>query len=399
LQPSVQRDCVRRLLAHLEAGTTDLADEPLRLPAEHFTDPGHLAREREHVFQRPPTLVALSADLPESGDFVPVEVAGVPLLLVRHHDGAVHAFVNGCRHRGSPLAIDRGRASGGALRCPFHSWTYATDGALLATPQADAGFAGCDKAALGLLPRPCLETDGLVFVRAVGDEPIDPSATLAGVRDDLRALDLRRYHHFETRTTQWDCNWKLALATFLESYHVFSLHRETVDPWYLSHPMIYDGWGPNLRFPVARRSIRDLADRPETDWKLGDDATLQWLVGSTRLVTHTRNTALLWQFEAPAPGRCEIRTSFYSTARARAPIWATSPALAEDDGRELLVAAFALQLRVTGEEDFPAQEGAQRVLASGQLPEVWFGRNEVAAIHFHRNLHEQLGAAPGGTGR
>ena len=66
MQPTVQRDCARRLLAHLEAGTTDLADEPLRLPATHFTDPDHLARERERLFRRSPTVAALSSDFGET---------------------------------------------------------------------------------------------------------------------------------------------------------------------------------------------------------------------------------------------------------------------------------------------------------------------------------------------
>ena len=73
-----------------------------------------------------------------------------------------------------------------------YAWTYATDGALLATPQADARFAGCDRATLGLLPRPCLEVEGLVFVRAVGGEPIEADVTLAGLRDDLRARKAAR---------------------------------------------------------------------------------------------------------------------------------------------------------------------------------------------------------------
>jgi phenylpropionate dioxygenase-like ring-hydroxylating dioxygenase large terminal subunit len=397
LQPSAQRDCVRRLLAHLASGTTDLCDAPLPVPADHFTTPEHLAREHEAVFRRQPTLVALSADLPDRGSFVPVEVAGVPLLIVRHRDDQIRAFLNGCRHRGTPLASRRGRAQGGTLQCPFHAWTYNTDGGLAAIPGPEEAFASCDREGLGLLPRPCLETDGLVFVRAVGEEPIDAEATLKGIGEDLRSLELARYHHFETRTTQWRCNWKLALATFLESYHVFSLHRETVDPWYLSHPMISDGWGPNLRFPVARRSVASLAQVPETQWRLGDHATLQWLVGATRLVTHTRDTALLWQFEALAPDLCEIRTSLYSTAQAIGAMWSPAPGHPTGPLRERLVNELALQLRVTGEEDFPAQEGIQRVLSSGQLPEVLFGRNEVAAVHFHRALAARLAAGEGGT--
>ena len=113
LQPSAQRDCVRRLLAHLAAGTTDLCDAPHPVPAHHFTGPEHLEREREAVFREQPTLVALSADLPDRGSFVPVEVGGVPLLLVRHRDDQVRAFLNGCRHRGSPLASGRSQGSVG----------------------------------------------------------------------------------------------------------------------------------------------------------------------------------------------------------------------------------------------------------------------------------------------
>jgi phenylpropionate dioxygenase-like ring-hydroxylating dioxygenase large terminal subunit len=289
--------------------------------------------------------------------------------------------VNGCRHRGSPLVDERGCAEGGRLQCPFHAWTYSTDGSLETIPLAEEAFSAFDRAEMGLHGRPCLESEGMIFVRAEGAEAIDPDEALQGIGNDLRSLDLSRYHPFETRTTHWQCNWKLVLDTFLESYHVFSLHRETVHPWYFSMPMVYDGWGPNLRFPVARRTIEELAEKPEESWRLADHATVQWLVGSNALISHTRDYLLLWRFSSPEPGSCEARTTLY----------AASPIESAADEKRL-GNAFDLQMRVTGAEDFPMQERIQSVLASGAIPELVYGRNEVATIHFHRALQAIMDA-------
>ncbi len=50
-------------------------------------------------------------------------------------------------------------------------------------------------------------------------------------------------------------------------------------------------------------------------------------------------------------------------------------------------------MRIAGAEDFPLQEKIQCGLDSGALPEIIFGRNEVAAICFQRGLEELLQAA------
>ncbi len=255
--------------------------------------------------------------------------------------------------------------AGRAAEGPFHAWTYTTDGRLAKTPHAEDAFDDVVREGDSLRPRPCLETEGLVFVRAEGDEPIDEAAALLGIRQDMGSLDLGSDHRFEARTTRWRCNWKLILDTFVESYHVFSLHRETVHPWYFSPPMIFDGWGANLRFPVARRTLADLEDEPETSWRLADHATIQWLVGGHSLISYTRDYLLLWHFSSPEPGACDARTTLYSASPARS---------TEDEAR--FSQAFDLQLRVTGEEDFPMQEQIQRNLDSGAIPGLVYGRSD-----------------------
>jgi phenylpropionate dioxygenase-like ring-hydroxylating dioxygenase large terminal subunit len=374
---------IRRMLAHLDAGTTDEAPAPLRLPPAHHTSTAHLALERRALFRTQPIAAALSADLPEAGSFLAVESGGIPILLVRGGDRRIRAFLNVCRHRGAPVAEGRGTAAGGRLRCPFHAWTYDLSGDLAAIPLGEAGYAGCARSALGLRALPCLERAGLVLVRPEGDLPIDAETWLGEVALDLEALGLERFHFFAEHRGRWQANWKLLLETFLESYHVFSLHRETVHPHYFSLPMVADPIGPQLRFPVARRTLAELRDQPEASWQLVAHATVQWYLAPNALLSATRDYALLWRFESPEPDVCRVDTRFY-TAR---------PVVNEAEEKRWRD-AFALQLRVTGEEDFPMQEKIQRGLASGAAADLVIGTHEIGVVHLHATLAKLLAEAP-----
>ena len=373
---------IRRFLAHEREGSTQLADNLLRVPAAHYTSSEHLACERRALFRGRATVAGLGVDLPGPGNYLSLDAGGVPILVTRHGDGRARAFVNACRHRGSPLVDGRGCAPGGRLRCPFHAWSYSTDGRLTGTPTAESAFAELGDSERNLLPRPCAEAHGLVWVRAESDADIDVDEILAGLGPDLEALDLDSHQHFDTHVSDWACNWKLLLSTFLESYHVFSLHRESVHPWYFSQPMLYDGFGPNLRFPVAKRSLLELAGREESDWQLADHATLQWLIAPNVLLSSTRHSSLLWRFEPLRADRTRVTTTLY----ARKPF-------EDDETRAHLQQEFALQLRVTAEEDFPQQEAVQVSLASRALPGVVMGRHEGAVIHFHQALAQILADA------
>lgn len=375
MQREVELSLIRRLLTHLEAGTSDLAPAPTRLPAAHHACPAHCARENRALFRRQPIVAALSADLPEPGSYLATESGGLPLVLVRGRDRRVRAFANACRHRGAPIARGRGTAPGGRLPCPFHAWTYDLEGALATIPLGEFGYAACARESLSLHARPCSERGGLVFVRPEGDAPIEADAWLGEVAPDLDALGLAGFHFFAARESHWNANWKLLLETFLESYHVFSLHRETVHPHYFSLPMVADAVGAHLRFPVARRTLADLAKKPEREWRLVSHATVQWYLAPNALLSATRDYAVFWRFESPAPNRARVETRFY-----------TAKPVADESQRERFEEAFELQLRVTGAEDFPMQEKIQHGLDGGAARELVLGAQEIGVLHFHATL-------------
>src|SRR5512135_1513154 len=153
----------RRLLGHLDARTTDLAEAMFRNRTINYSCRERADLERRKLFRYGPIFMGLSTRLPKPGDFLTEDVAGMPVLMTRSQDGKVHAFANICRHRGAPVA--QGCGSARAFTCPYHGWTYDLAGKLLGTTDK-VGFAGLDLASHGLSRLPVAEKHGMLFVRA-----------------------------------------------------------------------------------------------------------------------------------------------------------------------------------------------------------------------------------------
>ncbi|MSX77231.1 MAG: Rieske 2Fe-2S domain-containing protein, partial [Actinobacteria bacterium] len=91
-----------------------------------------------------------------SGSYKLVDLQGEQVLVVRGADSSLRAFVNMCRHRGTEL-VDSTDASvvegcfGALIRCPYHNWTYNTDGSLRGAPHlADIDYESSGLLQLGL---------------------------------------------------------------------------------------------------------------------------------------------------------------------------------------------------------------------------------------------------------
>jgi phenylpropionate dioxygenase-like ring-hydroxylating dioxygenase large terminal subunit len=373
-----QREIVGRLLADHDAGKTQLADEPLAVPAADFHDAVRFSREQQLVFRRQPNAVCVSSDLAGPGDHVAVDVGGVPILVVRGADGALRAFVNICRHRGSPLVESGGRAR--RFHCGFHGWTYDLEGRLVATPYGNDGFAGLDRSALALTPVPVEEAFGLVFVRAEGDEAIRAERWLCGVGEEVGDFQFGRYHTFDVWNSQWPCNWKLLVDTFLESYHVFALHADTVAKYFLARPSAFEPFGPHLRFHSLQKSLLELKGTDPAGWELLPHGTVEYLISPATVLSHSVDHLALYRFLPVAADRTAVEATIYTPA----------PVETERQASHYR-RTLELHQRVSGGQDFTQCVKIQRSLETGRIDQVLFGRNEPAAIHFHRTLDDMVG--------
>jgi phenylpropionate dioxygenase-like ring-hydroxylating dioxygenase large terminal subunit len=383
MRPEKQRELLHRFFAMREAHTTMLAPAPYRQRSAVYTDPERLAAEQRTLFRGQPLLVALGADLPSTGDYLATEAAGVPLLLVRGEDAEVRGFLNICRHRGGRVATGRG-APGRAFKCPYHSWAYDLNGDLLGQPLAREAFADIDRSELGLLPVPVAERFGLIFARVGGESPIDVGEELGWLGPEIADFDLDGFRFFDERGGVFEANWKLIHDTFLESYHVFSLHRDTIAGDLLSTPFVGDLEGPHARGAVMRKEVVRLLEQDESDWDLRRNASIVYLIFPSAVINLPMSGhAELWQLypEPDDPHRTRVSVRFYSPGEPRSDaeraFWKTNVEFTES---------------VVFTEDFDQQQDIHRSLRTGLMPEVVYGRNEPMLIHHHQQIELALAA-------
>jgi phenylpropionate dioxygenase-like ring-hydroxylating dioxygenase large terminal subunit len=179
------------------------------------------------VFDRSWLYVGHESEIPKAGDFVTRQIAGRPVILVRGTDDVVRVLLNSCTHRGAEVCR---QLSGNAklFVCPYHSWTFQTDGKLRGVFLPEAYPQSFNKAEMGLKSAPCVDLyRGLVF--ASFDSTIEPLFSyLAGARDVLDLILDQGEDGMEivagTHEYSVKANWKLLVENSVEGYHAPSTH-------------------------------------------------------------------------------------------------------------------------------------------------------------------------------
>lgn len=197
-----------------------LGTEPI--PAKPYYDPGYYELERRAIFLRSWIVVGHVCELPEPGSFIrrEMEFANASVLIVRGKDGVIRAFHNVCTHRGTQLVdAEDGRQS--TFSCPYHRWTFGTDGALVSAPDFDQFHVGKKDCAL-----PAIAVDvcaGLLFL-SFAEEPQPLREWLGALAERLEALPVARATTFSEYVYEIDANWKLTYDNFQENYHLRFIH-------------------------------------------------------------------------------------------------------------------------------------------------------------------------------
>jgi Rieske 2Fe-2S family protein len=211
------------------------------LPRDYYFSDEVFERERARIFHREWFCAGREEELPNVGEYLVLDVAGESVLLVRTREGRLQAHYNVCRHRGCQLVLDgrdktsRGECVGpagtfsGAIRCPYHSWTYTLEGALRAAPFLDEGV-GFYREEFALHPVAVECWGGFVFVNL---SPTHATADGGSLLAQLGAVPdrLARYPLSELRTARRivypiDANWKVILENYNECYHCAGVHPE-----------------------------------------------------------------------------------------------------------------------------------------------------------------------------
>ncbi|MGP4058649.1 aromatic ring-hydroxylating oxygenase subunit alpha [Mycobacterium sp. 4D054] len=207
------------------------------LGGRYYTSAEVFAAEQEHIFEAMWFCAARSADLADPGRFKKIQVGRESVLLVRGRDGLLRAFLNVCRHRGAQLCVEAEGEVKRTLRCPYHSWTYALDGKLVAAPNigtlTDDEGAPIDRYRYGLVPVALTEWLGYAWVCLADTPPPfeDVMAEAARTLGDPDAVNRYGIGGLDVgHRVVYDvaANWKLIVENFMECYHCSTIHPELV---------------------------------------------------------------------------------------------------------------------------------------------------------------------------
>lgn len=379
MKRETQLELARVLQTYARNGSTALAPDVFRNPVSAYSDPARAKLEQERLFRGQPLFMGMSCRLPNAGDYLAEEIAGVPVLLVRGNDRVVRAFANVCRHRGAPVAGGCGRAR--VFSCPYHGWTYTLEGKLAGIPE-QGSFPGIDKATHGLAPLPAGEKQGMIFVRLERQAPleIDVDAHLAGLAEEFEAYRFGGYSYFASEWMAPAINWKFGIDTFLEAYHLPALHRATVAPLIRGNLGAFDAYGDHGRMTFVRFSSSAWDGKPDAEWEvLPHIIAVYRLMPNTVLVFQSDHLETWRMLPGETPDRSRIEFAFY-----------TPQAATTDKARAYWKKNYDLAIKTVLDEDFALGERMQRNFMSGVQDEVIYGRNEPALIHFHQRLQAVL---------
>lgn len=216
---------LRALMSQLEQYEGQEIGEARALPLSHYTSHELFDLEKEALFKKEWLCVGRLEQVSAVGDFFTREILGEPIVVVRGRDEQLRALSAICRHRYFTVAEGAGNTS--RFTCRYHRWVYELDGQLRGAPHMD-NLNDIDGNRCRL-PEFKLETWlGFIFV-CLDDNPEPLLPKLKDAEQHWTSYDIENWKVSPWVDEVWPGNWKLAMETALEGYHVTGLHPGTID--------------------------------------------------------------------------------------------------------------------------------------------------------------------------
>ena len=247
------------------------------IPATYYLDEEPFVRDEAFLAESQWMFADHTSRIPNAGDYFVFEFGGSDsIIVVRGNDGQVKGFHNVCRHRGARLcrhdddsvpgdprlSVKQLGSSGNSpvFRCPYHAWTYDTEGSLIYAYGMQEDF---DPADNGLIPCHLRDLEGNIFLNlSKAAEPPDFDAQVGGMRSTLEYYGTADLKVAVRRQYPIAGNWKLALENFQECYHCGPSHKSLVT----THN--YDIEGTDEQLELRATAVRAWV-RPEGQRNLG----------------------------------------------------------------------------------------------------------------------------------
>lgn len=351
-----------------------------------YTDPDWYQAEQDKLFKGKPLIVGHSSMLKKAGDFFVHDHAGESAIIVKGKDGEIRALLNACRHRGVKLiASDNQVSRRPSFVCPYHNWTYDWQGKLTHIPLKDDVFPDLDPSCHGLKQLPIAVCEGLIFVSFGQDQnPLDLDTFLGPLKQEFARFNMADHHFFRQTVSVKNCNWKLIIEAFQDSYHVARLHRKTVGSMFMDSVAALHRSQEHIMALVARKNFPETLELPEHQWNLRKHCSpALYVFPNTEIIIHPDYISYLSLFPISAEQTIVVHGCLIEeepTTEAAKAHWERAFDIIENG--------------VFQAEDLHICEQTQISLNNGYNEPLMFGSHEKGVIQFHSILKDVMGPYP-----
>ena len=295
-------------LDELRANVAQPFERARAMPKSVYTSPEFEQAEQRHIFAREWLCAGRADALKEPGDYMTMEIAGEPVIILRDRDGALRGLSNVCRHRMSTLL--EGRGSVRSIVCPYHAWTYNLDGSLRGAPAMARNEGFCKEDVK--LPAVRVEDwQGWIMV-TLNPEATPVAERLAGVDRLVGHLPMADYREVFREEFRWDTNWKVLAENFMESYHLPVCHAGTIggasDLNKMECPEGEEAF--NYHWIVKNDLVPLALAHPSNTVLQGDDRRITWLLAIYPALLITLTPGYFWYLSLTPDGPGSVRVLF-----------------------------------------------------------------------------------------
>ena len=210
--------------------TAEDLSEAMTHGVEAYISPDYARAERDKLWRKVWQQVGRLEEIPEVGSYLTYDILEDSIVIVRTAPDTIRAYYNVCSHRGrrlvdTPQGAKRACGKQKQFVCGFHAWTYNLEGRCTHVLNKEdwKGALTDERTRLGEVK---VDTwGGWIWINLDPRcqplrEYLEPAASL------LDPFELQNMRYRWRRWIIFDCNWKVAMEAFAETYHVPGTHPE-----------------------------------------------------------------------------------------------------------------------------------------------------------------------------
>lgn len=376
---------IKEALALKAKGETQYHESMQTHSIERYVSDLWYQRETEKLFLDRPLAVGVANEVPNVGDYRTIDwINGLSLLMVRDQNNQVRVYANACRHRNARLVSTGESGCKKRFSCPYHAWTYSSEGELVGAPDFDRGFVGLDKKELGLIEYDSRVVSGVVYIHIDPDKKLPDEIVPEEIAKGFDYLDIEHLKVYKRRDYVIKANWKILTEGGIEAYHFNVAHKNTLAPFFLGNLSTWESWGGmDIRMILPKKPLLEAEQLPEEAWDMRKMANIIYSLSPSMLFLAQPDNVSIIKMVPLGPNETRIEE-----------ILLVDPPLdGSDQWSEDELKMHETNYHLVNHilmEDWVLGETIQANMQSGAVKEVHFGRFESALTWLHDEYEKAI---------